>query len=173
MIMFFYCADMKNLLNRIFMPVLLICFIGLLQSCKSKELSAKDIEKIRLLTEKINTQEYTFEANNASPSGYQTIYLTSPYDLKVRKDSVIANLPYYGRAYVAPMNPTEGGFLFVSTNFDYKIKEKKDGWDISIQTKDINRNVRLYLYIGKSGYATLNVQDPNRQPISFSGRIEN
>lgn len=154
------------------MPVLLICIVGLLQSCKSKELSAKDIEKIRLLTEKINVQEYTFEANNASPSGYQTIYLTSPYDLKVRKDSVIANLPYYGRVYVAPMNPIEGGFQFVSTNFDYKIKEKKDGWDVSIQTKDINRNLRLYLYIGKSGHATLNVQDPNRQPISFSGRIE-
>ena len=48
-------------------------------------------------------------------TGYRSIYLSPYYYLKVSKDTVVAYLPYFGRAYTAPADPTEGGIKFTST----------------------------------------------------------
>ena len=139
----------------------------------------KKAAKITAVKNMVDSQRYIFEADYVIPLRGGSRNLTSEYDLKVVKDSVIAFLPYFGRAYVAPNtpNPLEGGIKFTSTNFDYKKSLKKNGtWQISIKPRDKNitdwRDVQqLTLNISTDGYATLDVLSSNRDAISFNGYI--
>ncbi|MCZ4245184.1 DUF4251 domain-containing protein [Pedobacter punctiformis] len=95
------------------------------------------------------------------------------YDLKITPDSIVAYLPYYGRSFNAPMDPTEGGIKFTSKDFTYQeSKSKKGSYTIQINTKDVKReNYRLTLNVSTNGYATLNASSVNKQPITFNGYI--
>lgn len=102
----------------------------------------------------------------------RTRQLTSEYTLEVVPDTVVAYLPYFGRAYTAPMDPTKGGIQFTSTKFDYKVDSlKKGGWSVKIRPSDVREVQDLNLQISSEGYATLNVTSTQRQPISFTGVI--
>ena len=128
----------------------------------------KDKETIK---SSISARDFEFVAEYVSPTGGSTIYLTSRYNMKVRRDSLQTALPYFGRAYVAPTNPSEGGIQFTSTNFDYKVEEEKKGWNITLLPKD-NKDVRqMYLSVAENGKATLQVISTNRQAISYMGYV--
>jgi len=162
---------MKKSINRFYIASFVLSFL-MLTGCKSKEISVAEQAKINRLTEKIDAQRYEFTARNANPMNFKTINLDPGYTLKITPDTITAYLPYFGRAYTAPINPSEGGIKFTSTNFDYEKKAKKDGWEIKIDTKDTKGNVNLFMNIGNTGYATINVRDNDRQAISFYGTID-
>ena len=149
-----------------------ILFVFLLLGCKSGDSLSKQ-ETISLMNEKVASSRYTFVAQTAIPVGGRSINLDNSDSLKVSKDTIESYLPYFGRAYTAPMSSTEGGIKFVSTDFNYSVSDKNKGmWDISIETKDVPVRYKLFLKIGDSGYGTLTVQETNRQSISFYGKIE-
>ena len=57
----------------------------------------------------VESKNYIFKAESVNPQRGRFRYLTSAeYDLVVTSDTVIAYLPYFGRAYSAPINPSEG-----------------------------------------------------------------
>ena len=135
-----------------------------------KERQLEQMDKVRQMVEK---QQYKFVALHALPMSGRSIMLTSEYDLLVSQDTINAFLPYYGRAYVAPTDPAEGGVKFISVDFDYKVENtKKGGWTIHITTKDTKQLFLLILNISTSGSASLSVNDYTRQTISFNGYIE-
>jgi hypothetical protein len=121
----------------------------------------------------INAQNYRFIAQSALPMGGPTRHLTGDeYDLTVSKDTVIAYLPYYGRAYTAPIGSGGGGIKFTSTKFEYTVTPtKKGGWDIAIKPKDVQDVTQLFLSVSSEGYASLRVTSVNRQSISFNGEV--
>lgn len=81
-------------------------------------------------------------------------------------------MPYFGRAFVAPMNPSEGGIRFTSTDFNYTVKDrKKGGWDIAILPKDAKDVRQMLLSVTESGYGSLQVISNNRQQISYNGYL--
>ena len=123
--------------------------------------------------EMVTGQHYVFTARSVSPSSGHAHQLTeSYYDLKVSKDSVQAYLPYFGRAYSAPIDPTKGGIQFESTDFEYQLSDRKNGgWSVSIKPHDVRDVQQLSLTISTEGYASLQVISNNRQPISFNGTI--
>jgi hypothetical protein len=133
---------------------------------------AQDSEKEAKIENLVASGNYVFEAQSAMPLRGQVRQLTYGYELKISKDTMISYLPYFGRAYVAPINPSDGGISFTSTDFDYAVKtRRKGGWDVLIQTKDQRDNKRMMLRIQDSGYASLQVTSNDRQPISFNGII--
>ncbi len=159
---------MKTSVLNFSVVLIVVLFIG----CKTGESLSKE-EKVARIEKSIDSRSYTFVARTAIPTGMKSINLNSDYSLKVRKDSIDSYLPYFGRAYIAPMNPSEGGIKFISTDFEYKISEKKKGgWDVDIQTNDTNGRSRLNLSISDNGNATLTASDNNRQSITFYGEIE-
>lgn len=96
----------------------------------------------------------------------------SSYDVSITKDSVVAYLPYYGRAYSASLNSDENGYKFTAKKFTYDVKKTKKGdWDVIINTKDVKDNVRMSLSISESGYASLNVMSNNKQSIMYNGYL--
>ncbi|MFZ6038714.1 MAG: DUF4251 domain-containing protein [Bacteroidota bacterium] len=155
------------------MMTAIILFTGFLASCGSAQNAAQKEAAATKIRQQIQDFDFTFNATYAYPMGYKSIYLSPYYTVKVSQDTVKAYLPYYGRAYVAPTDPSRGGINFTSTKFDYRVKEgKKDGnWRVEIKTKDTDREILLNFDIWDNGSAKLDVTDPNRQPISFQGNI--
>lgn len=141
---------------------------GTAQTAAEKEAVANEVNQ------RVNDFDFTFKATYAYPTGFRSIYLSPYYDVKVNPDTVRAYLPYYGRAYVAPMDPSEGGIKFTSTDFDYQVVpgRKRGNWQVNIRTRDTGREIFLYFDIWENGSTRLNVTDTNRQPISFQGDIE-
>ena len=132
----------------------------------------KDSTKTTDVSALVNSRHYIFKAQTATPLSGRLRQLTSEYDLQVSTDKIVAYLPYFGRAYTAPMDPSKGGIQFTSKDFDYAATEKKKGsWSVSIKTKDLQDEQQLQLNIFSNGTASLQVNSNNRQGISFNGYI--
>ena len=120
----------------------------------------------------VDSQNYVFVAQTVLPLSGRIRQLTTAYDMKVTRTSIICDLPYFGRAYQAPIDPTQGGIHFTSKDFEYTtVPGKKQGWTITIKPKDYKDIQLMTLSISSSGYASLQVTSTNRQPISFNGII--
>lgn len=120
----------------------------------------------------IENQDYTFTVRTILPTSGRAIQANSQYDLRVSKDSLVSYLPYFGRAFSAPVGGTDTGFQFTSTDFAYTTEpRKKGGWLIKIKPND-NRDIQqMFLTITETGSASLQVTSNNRQPISYNGNI--
>lgn len=135
----------------------------------------------------IDERKFTFHATRANPMETNTlnqIFNSMPnarenmlnlsgsrYDVKITKDSVVAFLPYFGRSFNPSMNPNDAGTKFNSKDFTYTSVKKKNRWIITINPKDVRDSQQLVFNISEDGYATLNVNNYNRQSISFFGYL--
>ena len=147
-----------------------ILFLICLAATCSLGLHAQD--KLVVIKNLVDSGKFTFHAQTAMPSSGPTKQLTSEYDVRVSKNSVVSHLPYFGRAYSAPYGSGDGGFNFTSTKFDYSSKaRKKGGWEISIKPKDVTDVREFLLTVSENGYGTLQAMSNNRRPISFSGYV--
>jgi|SRR5689334_15715599 len=128
----------------------------------------KDPAKVKAMVESKN---FVFVADYVNPQSMRSRSLTtSDYDLTIKPGEVISYLPYFGRAYSAPING-EGGIKFTSKDFEYKlVKAKAHSWDISIKPRDADVQ-EMYLTVFDNGTASLNVNSNNRQSISYRGYI--
>lgn len=166
-------------MNRFLHIILLAVMV---QSCAD---SKNMVTSNTTLKNMIETQHYTFIAQNAIPTedsrlnprlmlpqGSNLYQLTSRYDLKITPDSVIAYLPFFGRSFTAPLDPTKGGIQFVSTKFNYTKNIHKKNYEITITPQDAQDVRSIYLTISPSGYASARIISTNRTPISFNGIID-
>lgn len=132
----------------------------------------KDSAKIAAVKEMVNNKSYTFRAQNLTPLGGRLRQLDNGYDLQVLPDKIVSNLPYFGRSYTAPLDPSKAGIQFTSTDFKYNSTAgKKGSWNVLIQTKDQQDSPQLQLTIFNDGTATLQVNSTSRQNISFNGYV--
>jgi len=75
----------------------------------------KDPAKVKAMVESKN---FVFVADYVNPQSMRSRSLTtSDYDLTIKPGEVISYLPYFGRAYSAPIDG-EGGIKFTSKEFD-------------------------------------------------------
>jgi hypothetical protein len=148
--------------------LMFLTFLSGTFSCTSQKAGVTGSSPVEGL---INSQNYMFKADFATPMGGRQILITGPYDLRITKESVVANLPYFGVSQRAPMGSDESGIKFSSTDFTHVVQPKKNGWQIQIKPND-NREVRmLNLRVTTSGRATLQVSSNYKQSISYSGQI--
>jgi hypothetical protein len=149
--------------------LLVLLAINILAGSLMATAQKKSPDEIKKLVESKN---YVFKAQWVNPQVGTSRQLTSDYDLAIAGDTVISYLPYFGRAYAAPVNPSEGGIKFTSTKFDYKLSNGGKSWRVTIKPKDAPEVQQLYLDIFDNGNATLQVTSTNRQGISFNGYVE-
>lgn len=119
----------------------------------------------------INNKSFVFVAERVNPLRGASRNLTTSYDVRIHNDSLQCYLPYFGRAYVAPMDPSRGALDFTSTNFSYQVNEGK-GWDVIIKPNDYNQVQQLSFTIFSNGSATLHVISTQRDAISFTGYVK-
>lgn len=146
-------------------PAMISC--GASKTAAEKEALA---EQIRTAVEK---SEFTFNATYVHPTGYRSMSLSPRYDVRVKPDTVVVFLPYFGRAYTAPIHPDDGGIKHTGTDFEYSYKagKKKGNWSVDIKFNDSKRDLVLFFDIWENGTSRLTVSDTNRQSISFSGDL--
>ena len=120
----------------------------------------------------VESKNFIFRAQTVSPVRGNMRTLSSEYDLRLLGDSVVAYLPYFGRAYAATYGSGDGGIKFTSTQFEYTAKTKKKGWDNTIAPKHGSDVRQLFLSISPNGYARLQVLSNNRAQISYTGVLE-
>jgi hypothetical protein len=167
---------MKNLVH-VFYAIILILSVVDTTNAQNKSADRK-AAKIAEITKLLSAQNYVFKANFANPSRGGSRSLTSDYDLTVSKDTIVAYLPYFGGAYMADYNSTDGGIKFTATNFTYKVTAgKKGNHEIFItlpksSLSDPKAVQSMRLDVSPDGYASLQVTSFNRDPISFNGTIE-
>jgi hypothetical protein len=133
----------------------------------------KKQEAIKIRAVVVDSQHYVFVAQSALPMAAGIRQLTSEYDVVVSKSKIISFLPYFGRAYSADYGSNTSPLDFTSTDFAYAIQDrKKGGWEVNIETKDVKGTTKFNFTIFENGTATLNVNNTNRQPISFNGYVK-
>lgn len=153
----------------------LLFFTGLvLQACGSSRSTAEKEQLAAEIRQAVELSDFIFEATYAYPTGYRSVYLSPYYDVKISPDTVKSYLPYYGRAYRAPMDPREGGFNFTSTDFSIESSpgSREGNWVTEVTILDLDRPVTFRFDLWENGTARLDVNDMNRQAISFQGNIK-
>jgi len=156
------------------------CLVALLALCSlPARINAQDTKqdkqaaKDAAIKNLVDSQSYDFVVQTVTPLSGRTRQLTSDYDLQVTKSSIVSYLPYFGRAYQAPINSTQSPLTFTSKDFEYTATPaKKGGWNVLIKPKDNREVQQMNLSISASGYGSLQVTSTNRQPISFYGYIK-
>lgn len=161
----------KNIQKWIGISLGMILLSGILTACSSSnkavKLNADDIKAM------VNSSQFVFVAERVMPLRGRTRNLTSRYTVKVAKDTLDCDLPFFGQATQAPMDPSKGGLQFVSNKFSYDVVSKKDNqWNVTIKPGDNSSVQQLYFTIFSNGSANLNVISTYRDAISFSGHIE-
>lgn len=150
--------------------ILPLVFIAGFSNAQDKEKQSDETTDIKSI---IESGRFEFVAESASPMRGRTINLSSGYTFTVLPDTVVSDLPYYGRAYQATLGTDEAGIKFISTDFSYSVKDrKKGGWNITIKPKDVRNSPQTNLSVSPGGYASVNIISTDRQSISFNGFIK-
>ena len=132
----------------------------------------KEVKKEATVKAMVEAKHFSFVAQDAIPSGMRTRQLTPDYYLKISKDTIESYLPYFGRAFSAPIDNNNTGIEFKATEFKYNaVEAKKGGWNITIDLNKAGDTRQMFLYVSKAGYANLNVISNNKESISFNGYV--
>ncbi len=119
----------------------------------------------------VENRNFVFHAQQAIPQVGRARNVDFDYDLTVAGDSINAYLPYFGRAYTAPIDPNASGIKFATRKFSYKATNGKKSWKIDIEPERQGDVRQMFLEIFPNGRATLQVVLLNRSPISFQGYL--
>ncbi len=154
--------------NMSLLVVLMTAFFwGCTPSKKIIALEPSDISSM------MQNHQFVFVADRMNPLRGAQKVLNDYYFLKVKHDTLNSFLPYYGRAFVAPVDPAKGGLRFTSANFTYEMNNTENKkWEITIIPKDRMEIQKLFFTVFDNGNATLNITSTNRDPISFFGHLE-
>jgi hypothetical protein len=145
----------------------LVTVFLIVPSLKAQELDSAVVRKA------VETKNYIFKAQTATPQRGGFRQLSSEYDFVVKPDTIVSYLPYYGRAFSAPINTSDAGLQFTSTSYEYSVKnKKKDRREIMIKPKDVSRVRDLNLTVFDNGRASLRVNSNDREAITFDGYLK-
>ena len=121
----------------------------------------------------IAADNWIFIADRALPQRGRSRNLTGQYEVRFSKDTIIAFLPYFGRAYSGPVLETRSPLDFKSTDFTVsKAQNDKGRWNITIRPKDYREVQSFDFMLFNNGSAQLNVQLTSRSSISFNGNVK-
>lgn len=163
--------------------VLFSLSILLMQGCASQiYMAPKELSQV------LQSENFSFVAKRANPTNYAVINtintipnapstrileLDNGYGITFKKSEIAVVLPYFGRAYKAPMNADQASYRFVTKDFSLKKSdEKKDRVIYTIVPNDMSNINKIYLEVYSTGSAMVSIDSNDRQPISYDGYIE-
>lgn len=138
-------------------------------STAKKEKAAADFEQTASL---IESGSYQFTVRSATPSGGKTIQITSQYTMKAKDGKYEALLPYFGRAYSSSYGGSQSvEFSGEPEDLAFTRKDDKNKVSVSFTITADAEKYTVNLEVGGSGFGTLIISNPRKQPISYSGLV--
>ncbi|MGL5635628.1 MAG: DUF4251 domain-containing protein [Bacteroidales bacterium] len=154
----------------------LASILFVLSSCATKAYipkNEKEARKMEQVETAVANGDYLIEIANAVPMGGRLINLNGNYTVEVRNDSAFVFLPFYGRAYTAPMGLNDGGIKFNAPIDNYKLTTTKKGvYKVDMEIRTNQDSYRIYLEIMPDGTSTVRINSNNRSPMSYYGELE-
>ena len=161
-------------LNELYQNTLMKSIYMLLFALTIFTIGIAQDEKKSGINDLLQSKSFVFKAQTVIPAAGSSRHLTSDYDVRVTPESVVSYLPYFGRAYTAPLDPQKAGHDFTSKAYDYILKERrKGGWELIIRPRDVSDIRSLNFVIFDNGNATLQISSNSKQTISYSGAVAN
>lgn len=142
------------------------------QSLFASEAKKREKEALRQqVKELVESNAFTIDVDRALPMGGRSINLTGSYTLELRHDSALVYLPYYGRAYIAPIGGG-GGIEANDLMEDFVLdNDKKGNIEMEFKVSGEGDRYRFIVTIYTNGKATIRVTPQNKQGISFHGEL--
>lgn len=168
--------------------VVLSVLLGSCASLPSGKASSSDLAE---LEEKVENRNFNLVSNWAFPLMTQGITSVANSGLllpgssanridimgnvnyfKVRGDSVLISLPYFGERQIGGgYADRDVGIRFEGVPQDYLVKKEGDQINIEINVKDRSETLRFNLFLFPSGKAEINMNSSHRSSIRYSGRL--
>jgi len=149
----------------------IIAGIAFGKETRREKRKAREKAKMEEVQQLFDSRNLQFLAQSANPMGGGVIHLTSEYTLDIKKEEVVSYLPFFGVAYTAEYGGGEGGIKFSETARASEWKDTRKGYEIRLEVKAPKDMYNLYLSVSRLGYASLNVNSQNRQPMNFMGIV--
>lgn len=124
---------MKRILFIIIVTVLCVACA----TTNRKQNDRKKLEKSELISKAICNRDFKINVQTAHPTRGMSVTLTADFNIRVKGDSVVSYLPYFGRAYNVPYGGGKA-LNFSGVTQDYKItqpKRDKMHMEFSVKTK--------------------------------------
>lgn len=142
------------------------------KNAAQKDTPTKKSEKKEWVKKQLESGRYEIEVDKVSPKRGNTKHLSSDYSVKLKGDSVISYLPYFGRVYSAPYGGS-GGLDFTTLVSDYKLTYNKKGTaTIKFDAKTEEDTYAFVINVFENGSASVSVSCMNRQSILFYGELD-
>ena len=166
--------DVKRIMELTTVSLMTVVILAL-AGCASQRMTSQEkaVQKALLaqkITESLRQRDYQIDVTQATPDGWgRVIQLTSLYSVRVSGDTIVSNLPFFGRAYSVPYGGGSGlNFTGMIRHYDETLTRKGE----HILYLDVESQEDTYRYIISlfdNGKATVSVTPRQRSHISFSG----
>ena len=154
------------------MVLVVVLLTGGQPSFAQKDAKTKKSEKKEWVKKQIESGRYEIEVDKVTPARGNTKHLSSDYSVKLKGDTVISYLPYFGRVYSAPYGGS-GGLDFTAPVTDYKLAyDKKGTATIKFDAKTSEDTYAFVIQVFENGSASVSVSSMNRQNILFHGELD-
>jgi hypothetical protein len=131
----------------------------------------KRIEREKEIVALVDSKRFEFKASRALPTGFRPMDLTTnPNFIRFSPDSIVSEMPFFGRAYSVPYGG-EGGLKFEGKPDVYTIEKGKKSYAVNVKVKSKGDYFTINLSISFDGGATMIISSNNRSSISYYGEI--
>jgi len=145
---------------------MILCFAGTIIQTNAQDTTKQTIKTI------VDSKHFSFEPINITTGRGSIKQLTPGYIFQINGDTLKTYLPYFGRAYTAPINSSDVGFDFTTTDFTYAVSEgKRNRVIVDVKTNGRVNNVEFSLVVYDNGSAYLRANASDRQSVSYNGKV--
>lgn len=128
----------------------------------------KKLEMAENVKNDVTDRHFSIDVRQMYPQSAPAQALSSSFSLELRGDTLLSNLPYFGRAYQLPYGGGDG-LHFTGVVFDYNLKRIKDYWRTTFSVRNEGDTYVYTVDVYDNSAATIGVSSNNREHISFSG----
>ncbi len=141
---------------------------------RKEEKAAREAAREQQVCDLVESGTFAISFDRANPARGMSRTLSPDYEMKFENNRVTTYLPYFGRAYTAPMDPTKLAIELTDQEVSVeKEKDPKKGYSLTFSAKtQTNENITFYLKITYSGMVTLSINSSARESISYLGDLK-
>ena len=152
-----------------------VCMLlGLLSGCASSaERAASAAEHAQKVMSALADRHYKITITQAYPQRGGSVNVSRDFFLEVKGDTLVSNLPFFGRAYRSLYGGTEKGLNFTETIRTYEqLKSMAGVLRFRMRVRNEEDSYVFTVEISSGGRASIRVQAMERDDMRFDGDLE-